>query len=108
MAPQALWTAANSELPILYVIFNNRSYFNDEGHQEYIARLRGRPIENKDVGIRIASPNADFANLARSFGVQGFGPITDPAALAPTLQQAVRIVREQRKPVLVDVITQPR
>ena len=25
MAPQALWTAANSELPILYVIFNNRS-----------------------------------------------------------------------------------
>jgi len=108
MAPQSLWTAANSELPILYVIFNNRSYFNDEGHQEYMARLRGRPVENKDVGIRISSPDADFAGLARSFGVQGIGPISDPAALAPALQQAVRIVREQRKPVLVDVLTQPR
>ena len=108
MVPQALWTAANSELPILYVIFNNRSYFNDEGHQEYIGRLRGRPVENKDVGIRISSPDADFAALARSLGVQGFGPIIDPAALGPALEQAVRVVRDQRKPALVDVVTQPR
>jgi thiamine pyrophosphate-dependent acetolactate synthase large subunit-like protein len=108
MVPQALWTAANSELPILYVIFNNRSYFNDEGHQEYIARLRGRPVENKDIGIRISSPDADFAALARSLGVQGFGPVTDPAELGTVLQQAVRVVREQRKPALVDVVTQPR
>jgi acetolactate synthase I/II/III large subunit len=108
MVPQTLWTAANSELPILYVIFNNRSYFNDEGHQEYIARMRGRPVENKDVGIRISSPDADFAGLARSFGVRGFGPITDPAALAQALEQAVRIVRDERKPALVDVVTQPR
>jgi acetolactate synthase I/II/III large subunit len=108
MVPQSLWTAANSELPILYVIFNNRSYFNDEGHQEYIARMRGRPVENKDVGIRISAPDADFAALARSLGVQGFGPITDPAALGPALEQAVRVVREQRKPALVDVVTQPR
>jgi acetolactate synthase-1/2/3 large subunit len=108
MVPQALWTAANSELPILYVIFNNRSYFNDEGHQEYIARVRGRPVENKDVGIRISSPDADFAGRARSLGVRGFGPISDPAALASALEQAVRVVREERKPALVDVVTQPR
>ena len=92
------------------MIFNSRSYFNDEGHQEYLARLRGRPVENKDVGIRISSPDADFAGIARSFGVQGIGPVSDPAALrAHLLQQAVRIVRERRKPVLVDVLThQPR
>jgi acetolactate synthase I/II/III large subunit len=108
MVPQTLWTAANSELPILYVIFNNHSYFNDEGHQEYIARMRGRPVENKDVGIRISSPDADFAGLARSLGVRGFGPISDPAALGPALQEAVRIVRDERRPALVDVVTQPR
>src|SRR5207248_849209 len=32
-APTALWTAAHHAIPILFVIANNQSYFNDEEHQ---------------------------------------------------------------------------
>jgi acetolactate synthase-1/2/3 large subunit len=108
MLPQLLWTAANSELPILYVIFNNRSYFNDEEHQEFVARVRGRSIENKGIGLRLDEPQTNFAGLARDFGVAGFGPILDPDDLRPALAEAIRTVREERRAALVDVIVQPR
>lgn len=108
MTNSALWTAANSQIPVLLIVFNNQSYYNDEGHQEYIARLRNRPVENKGIGIQIKAPETDFAGLARSMGVAGFGPVTDPDALHSTFEQAIRIVREQKRPVLVDVITQSR
>jgi thiamine pyrophosphate-dependent acetolactate synthase large subunit-like protein len=107
MVPQLLWTAANAQLPILYLIFNNRSYYNDERHQELVARRRGRSIENKGIGIRLEEPETDFAGLARSLGVRGFGPVTDPDALRSTLKEAIHVVREQRRPALVDIITQP-
>jgi thiamine pyrophosphate-dependent acetolactate synthase large subunit-like protein len=50
----------------------------------------------------------DFAALARSFGVHGEGPIEDPADLRPALERAVRVVKRERRPALVDVITQSR
>jgi thiamine pyrophosphate-dependent acetolactate synthase large subunit-like protein len=106
MLPSLLWTAANSRLPILYVIYNNRSYGNDEGHQEYMARTRGRSLENKSIGLRLEDPVTDFARVADGFGVKSFGPITDPDALQPALQEAVRTVREQRRPALVDVVVE--
>lgn len=106
MVPQLLWTAANSQIPILYVMFNNRSYYNDERHQELVARARGRSIENKGIGIRLEEPETDFAGLARSFGVRGIGPVTEPEALRGALEEAIHVVRDQRRPALVDVITQ--
>ena len=108
MVPQLLWTAANSQIPILYVMFNNRSYFNDEGHQEFVARFRNRPIENKSVGIRIDAPAVEFTTLARSLGVEAIGPIADPDRLRPALQQAIHTVRDLRRPALVEVLTQTR
>jgi len=39
--------------------------------------------------------------------VQAFGPITDPAELAPTLKKAVQIVKAG-EPVLLDPVMQPR
>jgi len=108
MVPQLLWTAANSQIPILYVMFNNRSYFNDEGHQEFVARFRNRPIENKSVGIRIDAPAVEFTTLARSLGVEGIGPISDPERLRPALQRAIHTVRDLRRPALVEVLAQSR
>jgi acetolactate synthase I/II/III large subunit len=103
--PSSLWTAANMKVPLLTVVNNNRLYGNDEGHQEYVARVRERPVENKFVGIALAEPPADLGMLARSFGVEGFGPIEDPDQLSVALEQAVEIVANEHRPVLVDVIT---
>ena len=107
MTPNALWTASHHELPLLMVIFNNRSYYNDEGHQEYIAVQRNRPVENKGVGIHITDPDSDYAALARSFSVAGFGPVDDPAQLRGVLAEALKVV-DSGEPALVDVRTQPR
>jgi thiamine pyrophosphate-dependent acetolactate synthase large subunit-like protein len=106
--PQTLWTAANQRLPLLTIVNNNRSYGNDEGHQEYMARTRGRPVENKGVGIFIEDPEPDFASIAKGFNVEGFGPVEDPADLPAVLERAVGIVARERRPILVDVITQRR
>ena len=108
MASNMLWTAARYQIPLLTIIFNNRSYYNDEGHQEYMAVSRNRPVENKGVGIQLNEPDTDFAALARSFGVAGFGPAETPEALREALAQALHVVKEQRRPALVDAVTQPR
>ncbi len=107
MTSNALWTAAKYEIPLLVVIFNNHSYYNDEEHQERMAVRRERPVENKGIGIRIEDPEPDFAALARSLGVAGFGPVADPAGLGGVLDEALAIVAAG-KPAVVDVETQVR
>lgn len=107
MAPSALWTAAHHKMPLLVVVANNQSYFNDEEHQDRVARVRRRPPENRWIGQRMAEPAVDFAGLARSLGVEGFGPVGEPGGLAAAYAGAVAAVREGR-PALVDVRITPR
>jgi thiamine pyrophosphate-dependent acetolactate synthase large subunit-like protein len=107
MTPTSLWTAAHHRIPALLVVANNRSYFNDEEHQERVARTRDRPVENRWVGQRIADPDVDFATLARAHGVEGFGPVVEPDAVAPAMRSAVHALNEGR-PALVDVRIAPR
>jgi acetolactate synthase-1/2/3 large subunit len=102
----ALWTAANTRVPLLTVMTNNRTYYNDEEHQEKVAIARGRPPENKVVGMRMESPPVDFANLARSFGLYGEGPITEPDQIRPALDRAIAAIKKENCPALVDVVIQ--
>jgi acetolactate synthase-1/2/3 large subunit len=103
----ALYTAAHHHLPLLTVMFNNRTYGNDEEHQETVAKARGRPVENKVVGIRIDEPAPDFARIAQGFGVYAEGPIDDVAMVGPALRRALHVVKDEGRPALVDVITRP-
>src|SRR5499426_2705640 len=93
MGATALWTACHYRIPLLVVVANNRSYFNDELHQERVARERGRPVENRWIGQRIAGPEIDLAAIGRAQGAAGFGPITDAAALVDTFRAAIDAVR---------------
>jgi acetolactate synthase-1/2/3 large subunit len=106
--PSALWTAAHHRIPLLVVMYNNRSYYNDEEHQILMAKARRRPVENAHIGQAMTDPPVDFAGMARSFGLEAWGPIEDPADLRPALERAVRYVLRERKPALVDVFTQVR
>ena len=103
----ALWVAANQRLPMLVVMFNNRAYYNDWGHQIHVAKERGRPVENAHIGQVITDPDPDFAMLARSFGWYAEGPITDPKDLGPALVRAIAEVKAGR-PALIDAIAQAR
>jgi thiamine pyrophosphate-dependent acetolactate synthase large subunit-like protein len=106
-APTALWTAAHHQIPVLFLVANNQSYYNDEEHQDHVARVRARPPENRWIGQRMDRPAVDFAGLARDLGAEGFGPVDDPGDLAATLRRAVKALDEGR-PVLVDVRIVPR
>jgi len=105
--PGALWTAAHHRIPLLFVVCNNRTYGNDEVHQEVIARARSRPVENRVIGIRLEDPPVDFAAMARGFGVYAEGPIQAPPHIGPALARAVQRVKEDRQPALVDVVIRP-
>ncbi len=87
MGVTAIWTAVHCRIPLLIVVANNRSFFNDEMHQERVARMRNRPVENKWIGQRIDDPALDLAALARAQGAEGFGPIHDAAALDTALER---------------------
>lgn len=104
---QALWTAAHYRIPSLWVLNNNRSYFNDEAHQLRMAQVRERPVENAWIAQRIENPEIDYAGLARTFGVAGEGPIKVAEDLGPALRRAVGEVKRGQL-VVVDVRTENR
>jgi len=106
MGVTALWTAAHYKIPLLMVIANNCSFFNDELHQERVARIRGRPVENRWVGQRITEPDIDIAAMARAQGAQGFGPVTAIGDLATTFEKAIAAV-EAGAIAVVDVRVEP-
>jgi acetolactate synthase-1/2/3 large subunit len=110
-APGAFWTAARHQIPLLAIIHNNRGYHQEVMHVQRLSNRRNRVANNgRDfgpVGTRIENPNVDYAMLAKSMGVQAFGPITDPKELGPTLKRAVQVVKAG-EPVVVDPVMQPR
>jgi thiamine pyrophosphate-dependent acetolactate synthase large subunit-like protein len=106
MGVTALWTAVHYKIPLLFVIANNRSFYNDELHQERMARMRQRPVENKWIGQRMANPEIDLAAMGRAQGAVGFGPITKQADLAPALEKAIAAV-DAGGVAVVDVRVEP-
>ena len=106
MGCTALWTAVHYKIPLLLVVANNRSFFNDELHQERVARVRNRPVENRWIGQRISEPDIDIAGVGRAQGAQGFGPITAAADLAPTFAKAIATV-DAGGVAVVDVRVEP-
>jgi thiamine pyrophosphate-dependent acetolactate synthase large subunit-like protein len=106
MGNTALWSAASLQVPMLVIIANNQSFFNDEVHQERVANDRQRPVENKGIGQRIGNPCVNLAAIARAQGFDGFGPILARNDLAPTLADAIAKVRAG-KSVLLDVHVRP-
>ena len=106
MGVTALWTAAHYKIPLLMVVANNRSFFNDELHQERVARMRNRPVENRWVGQRISEPDIDIAAMGRAQGAQGFGPVKAADDLGPTFAKAIAAV-DAGQVAVVDVWVEP-
>jgi thiamine pyrophosphate-dependent acetolactate synthase large subunit-like protein len=106
MGVTAVWTAVHYKIPLLFVIANNRSFYNDELHQERMARARNRPVENKWIGQRMSDPDVDIAAMGRAQGAVGFGPVTKPGDLAGVLQKAIAEV-DAGGVAVVDVRVEP-
>ena len=89
---QALWTAAHLELPITYVIANNRSY------RILKDRLLAFHGDDNFTGMDFQSPRIDFVGLAESMGVSAHR-----VERAADLGDAVRESIASGRPRLLDV-----
>lgn len=66
-SPQALWTAAREELPVVFAVVNNRQYLILKN----ALRGRGGPsaTTGRFIGMDLDSPAVDYLAMARSYGV---------------------------------------
>jgi thiamine pyrophosphate-dependent acetolactate synthase large subunit-like protein len=101
-----VWTAVHYKIPLLFVLANNRSFYNDELHQERMARARNRPVENKWIGQRMADPEVDLAAMGAAQGAKGFGPVLKSADLPGILEKAIAVV-DAGGVAVVDVRVEP-
>lgn len=94
---QALWTAAHYQIPVTWVIANNRSYrILKLNMLQYRGEAgKGRPF----IAMDLIEPEVDFVALGQAFGVKGVR-IEDPDELAPAVRQA----QASREPWLLEVI----
>ena len=106
MGGTALWTAAHYRLPLLIVVANNSSFYNDVVHQERMAAQRGRPAKNSWIGQAITEPEPDLPAFARSLGFHAAVRVSDRSALPAALAAAVAAARSGQC-ALVDVRIRP-
>lgn len=92
---QALWTAAHLNLPITYVIANNRGY--------RILKQRLKAFHDNDhfIGMDLQDPPIDFTGLARSLGLEA-KRIEEPGEIGGALAEAIG----SRRPTLLEVMVE--
>ena len=102
--PGVLWSAVHHRVPMLVVINNNRSYYQDERHQREMASARGRVVETASIGTRLHDPDVDFGWIARGNGAWASPAVVEPDQLKAVFEEAVQRVLAGEV-ALVDVHT---
>ncbi len=99
MTVQALWTAANSDIPVVYVICNNRAYRVLKLNMNlYQSEILGRDNPASDyIAMDFATP-FDIAAVAEAMGVYG-RKVEDPSEVGAALREAIAL----GKPAVLDV-----
>jgi benzoylformate decarboxylase len=90
---QSLWTAAHLQLPITYVIFNNRSY------RIIKDRLKSMRHTDQFVAMDMDNPAVDFVAIAT-----GFGLTAARVENSSEITAAVKAAIASGKPNLVEVV----
>ena len=98
MTVQALWTAANSNIPAVFVICNNQSYRVLKLNSNVYHRLQGLPFPDKYVMADFDIP-LDFKAQAEAYGVEGVR-VEAPEDLAAQVRRGC----EMDKPLVIDAV----
>jgi benzoylformate decarboxylase len=101
---QGLWTAAHYDLPVIYVVCNNRSYriLKQFLVDYYYPTLGLEDRKSEYIGMNFFKQPLDCAGVAEGFGVRGFR-VEQPDELRSTLEKALNL----GGPALVDVHIHP-
>ncbi|HEX7167395.1 MAG TPA: thiamine pyrophosphate-binding protein [Acidimicrobiales bacterium] len=95
-SPQALWTAAHLDVPVLFVVVNNRQYLI---LKNFLRRMEGDSVRTgRMVGMDLDAPAVDYVSLARSMGVGA-----SRVERAVDVGDAVRAAYGSEKPYLLEL-----
>nr|MBT6743452.1 hypothetical protein [Rhodospirillales bacterium] len=94
MGSSAVWSAVHYKTPLLIVINNNTSWYNDEELQVKVAKHRGRATENAYIGTTTRDPDVDLAKVSEGYGAVVEGPVSEPGDLAEAFKRAVKVVED--------------
>ncbi|HET7340227.1 MAG TPA: thiamine pyrophosphate-dependent enzyme, partial [Methylomirabilota bacterium] len=98
----AHWAARAHNLPVLTIVFNNRAWnavkrsVTSHAPQGWAVRTGSLPLSELD-------PAPDYEGIARACG-NWAERVEDGAKLPGVLREALRVVREDRRPALLNVI----
>jgi thiamine pyrophosphate-dependent acetolactate synthase large subunit-like protein len=106
-SPGSLWTVAHHQIPLLYIVHNNRAYHAEVMIVQRMCGHRGRGSGNAHIGTTISDPNISYAQMAKAYGLYSEGPVDHPKDLAGAYRRALERVRKG-EPALVEVVAQPR
>ena len=99
MTAQGFWTAAVRNIPVVYIICNNRAYrvlkVNMNAYKSHV--LREESPSSRYIGMDFPLP-LDMASMAEAMGVFG-QKIEDPSEIGP----AVRHALDLGKPAVLDI-----
>ncbi|MBN4059372.1 thiamine pyrophosphate-binding protein [Dehalococcoides mccartyi] len=98
MTVQALWTAANTNIPAVFVICNNQSYRVLKVNSNVYHRLQGFPAPESYIASDFAIP-LNFKAQAQAYGVEGVRVETPDE-----LEAEIRRGCEMDKPLVIDAI----
>ena len=98
MTIQALWTAANSNIPAVFVICNNRSYRILKLNSNVYHRMQGLQTPENYVASDFDLP-LDFKSQADAYGVEGVR-VETPDELTAQIQRGC----ELNKPLVIDAV----
>ncbi|MQG38158.1 MAG: thiamine pyrophosphate-binding protein [SAR202 cluster bacterium] len=98
MTVQALWTAANSNIPAVFVICNNRSYRILKLNSNVYHRMQELPTPDSYVASDFDLP-LDFKSQADAYGVEGVR-VETPDELTAQIRRGC----ELNKPLVIDAV----
>ncbi len=98
MTIQGLYTAVNSNIPVVYVMCNNSSYRVLKVNMNHYHRLNGMPMPNHYFGFDFPA-EIDFVAQAKAYGLRG-ERVERPDDFAKALDESIK----SGEPAVLDVI----
>jgi benzoylformate decarboxylase len=96
-SPQAMWSAAREQTPVVFTVVNNRGYLTLQNHMREMAGASAGT--GRFTGTDLSSPAVDFVALAASMGVAA-----SRVTRASDAGDAMRAALETGRPHLLELL----
>ena len=96
-ADSGIWTAVHHNIPVLYIITNNRAYGIVAG---FFGEAEGRMSDTGKYG-GVVLEGMDPVKIAEAFGLEAES-VDDESKVADAVRRGLNIVNEENRPYLIE------